>query len=240
MKNIADIYNENAEVVATPANTTGMGNPMAPTDTENGSEPLVAKCKKDKKKKCKKCVKEGLLSGQDNVLDQGNKAIADMCLFHWKYSKSYLYKVYKNVKGGLGGVFKKHFVKKAPAIYTSWTSDSIKSRPDYGKKIKHDQYSIDYLYAIILSTKLPKPVESYNLYRFKDVFELKKEIDERLRFYMTDDWRKFRTQKNNFPVLSCEIKPKMEGLTIDIYYHQDDIKYESVLLCTLEFWGKNE
>lgn len=74
MKNIADIYNENAEIVATPANTTGMGNPIAPTDTENGSEPLVAKCKKDKKK-CKKCVKEGLLKGQSETLKGGDDLI---------------------------------------------------------------------------------------------------------------------------------------------------------------------
>lgn len=70
MKNIADIYNENTGI-ATPANTTGMGNPMAPTDTENGSEPLVAKCKKDNKKKCKKHIEEGLLSGQDSTLKDG-------------------------------------------------------------------------------------------------------------------------------------------------------------------------
>ena len=75
MKNIADIYNENAEIVATPANTTGMGNPMAPTDTENGSEPLVAKCKKDNKKKCKKYVKEGLLKGQAETLKGGDDII---------------------------------------------------------------------------------------------------------------------------------------------------------------------
>jgi hypothetical protein len=68
MKNIYDIFTE--ECCSTPANTAGMGNPMAPTDTENGSEPLVAKCKKDKKK-CKKCVKEGLLSGQDSTLKGG-------------------------------------------------------------------------------------------------------------------------------------------------------------------------
>lgn len=67
MKTISDIYNENVEIAATPANTTGMGNPMAPTDTENGSEPLVVK----RKKKCKKCVKEGLLSGQDSTLKDG-------------------------------------------------------------------------------------------------------------------------------------------------------------------------
>lgn len=67
MKTISDIYNENVEIVTTPANTTGMGNPMAPTDTENGSEPIVTK----RKKKCKKCVKEGLLSGQDPTLKDG-------------------------------------------------------------------------------------------------------------------------------------------------------------------------
>jgi hypothetical protein len=67
MKSIYNVYNENVEIVATPANTTGMGNPMAPTDTENGSEPIVTK----RKKRCKKCVKEGLLSGQDATLKGG-------------------------------------------------------------------------------------------------------------------------------------------------------------------------
>lgn len=73
MKNIYDIFTE--ECCSTPANTTGMGNPMAPTDAENGSEPLVAKCKKDNKKKCKKCVKEGLLSGQDSTLKNGDDIV---------------------------------------------------------------------------------------------------------------------------------------------------------------------
>ena len=73
MKNIYDIFTE--ECCSTPANTTGMGNPMAPTDTENGSEPLVAKCKKDNKKKCKKCVKEGLLKGQAETLKSGDDHI---------------------------------------------------------------------------------------------------------------------------------------------------------------------
>ena len=27
----------------------------------------------------------------------------------------------------------------------------------------------------------------------------------------------------------------MKGIFMDIYYHQDDIKHESVLLCTLDF-----
>ena len=70
MKDKYDIFAE--DCCYTPANTTCMGNPMTPTDTENGSEPLFAKCKKDNKKKCKKCVKEGLLSGQDSTLKNGD------------------------------------------------------------------------------------------------------------------------------------------------------------------------
>ena len=50
MKHIIDFY-EN-EIVATPANTSGMGNPMPATDNSTGSEPLVGK--KCKKAKCKK------------------------------------------------------------------------------------------------------------------------------------------------------------------------------------------
>lgn len=180
-------------------------------------------------------IYEGLLSGQDNVLNQGNKTIDDMCLFHWKYGKSYNYKVFKNVKGGLGGVFKKHFVKKAPIIYTSWPADPISKRPDYPHRIKYDHYSIDYLCAIILSTKLPKPIEDYNIYNFKDKYELQNEIEFQLRSYMLDDSRKFRTKERKFPVLSCEIKPSMKKISMNIYYHQDDIKYESSLLCTLKF-----
>ena len=40
---------------ATPCNTMGMGNPMIPTDSLSGSEPLVtAKAKKEKVKRNKK------------------------------------------------------------------------------------------------------------------------------------------------------------------------------------------
>lgn len=76
MKNIVDIYNENAEIVSTPANTVGMGNPMHATETTHGTEPLV---RKRKNKKCKPCeepaVKEGLLRGQANTLKDGDDLI---------------------------------------------------------------------------------------------------------------------------------------------------------------------
>ena len=76
MKNIADIYNENAEIVATPANTMGMGNPIPATETTHGTEPLV---RKRKNKKCKPCeepaVKEGLLKGQNETLQVGDDVL---------------------------------------------------------------------------------------------------------------------------------------------------------------------
>lgn len=43
------------DACATPGNTVGMGNPMVPTDSSPGSEPLItAKAKKEKIKKNKK------------------------------------------------------------------------------------------------------------------------------------------------------------------------------------------
>lgn len=64
MKHIIDFY-EN-EIVATPANTSGMGNPMPATDNATGSEPLVGKrCKKAKCKKEK--ISEASILGDINA-----------------------------------------------------------------------------------------------------------------------------------------------------------------------------
>ena len=51
MKSLKDFLKECGEGFATPMNTPGMGNPMAPTATEVGSEPLVPMHKLKKKKK---------------------------------------------------------------------------------------------------------------------------------------------------------------------------------------------
>lgn len=57
MKTIYEIYEECAGITATPGNACGMGNPMAPTDTSPGSEPIIAKSKtKNKPVKKKKEV----------------------------------------------------------------------------------------------------------------------------------------------------------------------------------------
>lgn len=52
MKSLYELYLE-CECCAIPANTTGMGNPMPPTDTTPGSEPMTNKIYKSKKKKKK-------------------------------------------------------------------------------------------------------------------------------------------------------------------------------------------
>lgn len=186
-------------------------------------------------KTLKNILYEGLLSGQDDVLQQGDNVIDDMCLFHWKYYKSYRYKVYKNVAGGLGAVFKKHFTNKPVTIRTHISTKPLSDTYGDPSLQLNTKYGIDYLYAIILNTKLPKPIESYSLYNFKDVHEITNAIEEQLRFYMNDDSRTFRTKNHNFPVLTVNTYSSLGKLKLSIYYHQDDIKYESQLLCDLEF-----
>lgn len=73
MKHIIDFY-EN-EIVATPANTMGMGNPMPATDTTVGTEPLDPKHPKNKKKKKEFKVAEGVLSDIDASLNATDEVI---------------------------------------------------------------------------------------------------------------------------------------------------------------------
>lgn len=46
-------YIQEMECCSTPSNVMGMGNPMPPSDTQPGSEPIIltAKAKKEKKKR---------------------------------------------------------------------------------------------------------------------------------------------------------------------------------------------
>lgn len=58
MKSLYNFLKEDG-AVATPCNTVGMGNPMLPTDSSVGSEPLItAKCKKEKKNKKRSLKKD--------------------------------------------------------------------------------------------------------------------------------------------------------------------------------------
>lgn len=114
MKNIFDIYDINEcgdAICSTPANTTGMGNPMPPGDGQVGSEPMVGKCKKEKSKK-RKCsepwtepvVKEGILDDIETTLKSGSETIKFIEWFvdnqlveHKKLDRDKLIKNYINV-----------------------------------------------------------------------------------------------------------------------------------------------
>ena len=55
---------------ATPGNTMGMGNPMAPTESENGTEPVIPKYPRNKKKR--KTLKESLLDDFDEIVNRSD------------------------------------------------------------------------------------------------------------------------------------------------------------------------
>ena len=69
MRDLYDIY-EDGVACSTPGNTTGMGNPMPPTDGEVGSEPMCGKgkCKKEKKKK----------KVEESILDKTSKRVKEI------------------------------------------------------------------------------------------------------------------------------------------------------------------
>ena len=76
MKNIIDIYDD-VSVTAGPGNTLGLGNPMAPTDTEAGSEPLTP-CKKKEckgKKKAKKIIEASILGDIEDTIQAGDDIV---------------------------------------------------------------------------------------------------------------------------------------------------------------------
>jgi hypothetical protein len=76
MKNIIDIYDD-VSVTAGPGNTLGLGNPMAPTDTEVGSEPLTPCAKKQckGKKKAKKIIEASILGDIEDTIQAGDDVV---------------------------------------------------------------------------------------------------------------------------------------------------------------------
>jgi hypothetical protein len=92
MKSILDFYE--CGLNATPANTMGMGNPMAPTDTEVGSEPLVPN-KKKKKTKSKEKIDEASILDIEGTMTEGDD-IANVILEYAKHL-AYCAKQYEKV-----------------------------------------------------------------------------------------------------------------------------------------------
>ena len=181
-------------------------------------------------------IEEGLLSGMDDVMRQGDDIEDMMHLFHWKYGGMFKKVVHKVVPGGLiGGVFMKYFPKKPVAIKTNWTKEPLSVTCGNTKMYTYTKYDADYLQAMILNTRLPKPITEYNLSNFKDALEVKNAIEEHIRSYMLDDARKYRSQKNNWPLMTVQLYPGLDKLKMYVYLHQDDFEHESRLLCDLYF-----
>ena len=180
---------------------------------------------------------ESILGDIDTTLNKSDETIEEMKKIHWLYSKS-TDKVFKNIKGGIGMIFKKHFPKKLPRINVRWAYDPISVRPDDDHLFAYMTPNIEYLKALILNTKLPKPITGYNFFWPENVKIMEACINESLNKYMTDEWKDFRTKQNNWPVLTANCWVQQSGMKISIYYHQNDIKYESQALCDILLKGK--
>lgn len=83
MKSIIDIYDD-VSIMAGPCNTIGLGNPMVPTDSTQGSESLTqcktAKCKKEKSKRykeseSKKIDEASLLGDIEDTIKTGDNIV---------------------------------------------------------------------------------------------------------------------------------------------------------------------
>lgn len=94
----ADLYECDGSIAATPGNTLGMGNPMIPTVTEPGTEPVIPKYPRNKKKR--KSLKESLLDDFDKMSDfQDIEMILDDPNFN-KNNFNKLKRLFKKAGGG--------------------------------------------------------------------------------------------------------------------------------------------
>ena len=87
---------------------------------------------------------ESILGDIDTTLNKSDETIEEMKKIHWLYSKS-TDKVFKNIKGGIGMIFKKHFPKKLPRINVRWAYDPISVRPDDDHLFAYMTPNIEYL-----------------------------------------------------------------------------------------------
>lgn len=72
------LYKYLEDIASTPGNTIGMGNPMVPTETQPGTEPICAKCKKEKqKKKTKNLYKESILDDEEDLISSAPTILVD-------------------------------------------------------------------------------------------------------------------------------------------------------------------
>lgn len=188
-------------------------------------------------------VSESLLGDIDDTIERSDKYIENTKTIHWKYSVGPIY-THRNVKGGIRAVIKKHFPSKLTPITINDPNAALKDDSIVNKTYTGKYFDVYYFISMILSTKLPKHINDYHFNLWNDKKEVEKYLDDNINSYMTKEWQDYRTSENNFPVFSTRILTSFKGkyydsiydsILIKIYYHQDDVKYESVELCDIMF-----
>lgn len=212
MKNIFDLYEENA----TPANTTGMGNPIPASEECNGSEPLVGK----KKAKCKKeKIDEASVLDIENTISQGSEYYIELYDFI-----KYLIDSYNQLKR----------VGKT-LVFEEVVDDMIKTKVI--SKESNGTYAIDI-------TNMEKLQENRILnHNFGWFFSDKKfpKFVKKIKFINTEDTLAAATGLNvlfdmkNIP-FDIEVYENTTSLGyVNIFTNKDDVKFKDILCDTVKF-----
>ena len=194
MLGIYDIYEDG---VATPANTTGMGNPQAPQDGECGSEPLcgTAKCKKEKKKK-NKDIKEGIFDDK-SVAKQKNSMIFKIADF-----------IVSQPEMGIKDNIKEQVMS---AVFNAITLDNVGFSLDIKAFEESSNYGqLDFLY--VPKQGLPDWFKLNNVYNAKGGYSICTHTGDLSNLNLTvwaDDGKSYADLS-----VSCKIKTVGESLTL--------------------------
>ena len=169
---------------------------------------------------------EGLLSGQDSIMSQGDKITDDMHKLQYNFAflsnlpltnKSY-------IVGGMRGIYKKYFNKNVPTLKTNRhaTLQTLYNHPEAIHIYNRLDLDNDYLASYLLQIDLDDFVGDYDFFENKnDKKYLEDKLNEHLAKILNNDG------KNN---LKLYIENNFHGgkqkiLTISLYSkNKDDFK----------------
>ena len=137
-------------------------------------------------------ILEGLLSGQDATLANGDDLIDDMHKLQYNFaflsnlpltSKSY-------IVGGMRGIYKRYFNKNVPTLKTNRhaTLQTLYGHPEAIHTYNKLDLDNDYLATYLLQVDLDKIVGDYDFFNDKnDIEYLEEKLNERLAKILNDD-----------------------------------------------------
>ena len=216
MKNIFDFY----ENTSTPANTTGMGNPMPASEDCNGSEPLAgkkkAKCKKEKEKISEASILdiEGTLSDNGELLEFAKWMTDSYYEFFkitgtsTKVNRDELFSgILKVVQSSSKGVFEFDCYKAFEILPNDyWTSRIFITEKGFPKTIKEIKF-INFKYDGIKICSLTNDLSKIKFRVFKDSGNTLGEIN----FVF---WGKMSKKNVKLGKIECD-KFKFEGKDVE-------------------------